>query len=150
MHRACKGLHWVLYIHIVASGLVVLRNSWVCKQVGLCFLCLLVGSFPAQFWCASFCFILYITYILFKLNNQNLLKIPCSCDHSVEVTCLSWISQGSGASGTSVWARRTAVGSPQTVKGRRGKKAQHKPQVSWKRKKHRASHIAKGWLRMIY
>lgn len=52
-------------IHIIkASGLVFLRDSYMCKHIDFCFLCLLLGSFP------SLCFVnlpsvsLYLFYFI--------------------------------------------------------------------------------------
>ena len=52
----------VLCIYIMAFSLVFLWGSWVCEQVGLCFLCLHLWFFSAcfaQFWFVSFRFITY-------------------------------------------------------------------------------------------
>lgn len=44
LHRACTGLLQVLSTSVVASSLVLSRDSWLCQPVGLWSLCLLLDS----------------------------------------------------------------------------------------------------------
>lgn len=46
IHTACMSLHRVFCVCIMASVLVFLWDSRVRKEVSLCSLCLLLGSFP--------------------------------------------------------------------------------------------------------
>lgn len=44
MYRDCVGLHHIFCFSIMASSLVILHDSWMCKWEGLC---LLLGYFPS-------------------------------------------------------------------------------------------------------
>lgn len=71
MHSTCTGLHHVFCVYHMTSSLVLLWDSWVCKWVGLSFLCLLLGNFPSvlvcsfPFQCDTFCFISYFFLLYF-------------------------------------------------------------------------------------
>jgi hypothetical protein len=79
MHRADTGLHQVLSICNIDSSSVFLWDFWVCKQVGLGFLCLLLVSFPSVgLGCpVPMCYLITLSYFIywFKRKKEKLREV---------------------------------------------------------------------------